>query len=79
MPPVGRVGLIKQGDMIGWYILIEDDRKNTGGYLILTCNSRDFSGESAVSQGYDGWVVEHDLPEYIRESGWEIEWDPDLT
>jgi hypothetical protein len=32
---IGEKGLINEGDMKGWYIRVDDDYKNTGGFLII--------------------------------------------
>ena len=51
MIPYNKIGLVKSGDMSGFYVKILPDPDDTGGYYILY--SRDFSDLSA--EGYDEW------------------------
>ena len=64
------VGRIVSGIDADQYLEIIDDYDVSGGYLILTYENRDRSGE-----GYDAWVetiINVDL--FFEESGWEVEW-----
>jgi hypothetical protein len=66
---IGPVGKIVEGDDAGYYVKIVDDEQNTGGFLVITSDSPDFS------TGYDDWVENRSaLEEYFVESGWRIEW-----
>lgn len=66
------IGKILNGEYQNWYILIEDDTGNTGGYLILIFNQLEIN-ESRI--GYDDWVEDYKaLEEYLEETGWRIEW-----
>ncbi|HLJ88954.1 MAG TPA: hypothetical protein VKZ53_19195 [Candidatus Angelobacter sp.] len=65
---VGKKGRIKTGKYAGFFVRIEDDSENTGGYLILTW-------QGASSMGYDNWVENlPDLDQFFHDSGWDIEW-----
>jgi hypothetical protein len=69
MIPTGRKGRIVRGEHEGWYLTVEDDASNTGGYLILTSPKEDFE------QGFDSWVENKEtLEKYFQESNWKIEW-----
>jgi hypothetical protein len=72
---IGRKGKIIAGDQAGWFVLVQDDQANTGGFLILT--SPDVSFKAA--QGFDNWVEKiEDLRGYFENEKWEIEWlEPD--
>ena len=67
--PITMVGKIIFGEERGRYVKIIDDGDNTGGYLILTASSPDFS------DGYDNWVENHEaLTGYFEESRWIVDW-----
>lgn len=67
---IGVKGKILNGKEKDWFVLIQHDSENTGGYLILQAKEIDFSGE-----GYDNWVEnKQELKEYFLETGWEVEW-----
>lgn len=69
---IGMKGKIIEGDYKGWYVLVQDDNDNTGGYLILLSDNINFKG----GQGYDDWVdSEQSLKRYFEESKWIIEWN----
>lgn len=71
---IGTKGLINEGDMKGWYVRIDEDYKNTGGFLIIYSSSPDMS--SGI--GYDDWVEnEVSLKEFFKESSWKIDWTKD--
>ena len=64
---IGKKGLITEGEHSGFFVRIEDDKANTGGYLILV-----FKDENV---GFDSWVeTEKDLEQYFHEAEWKIEW-----
>ena len=47
-----------------------DDTSSSGGFLILTFDNVDRSGNA-----YDSWVESIvDVELYFAESGWEVEW-----
>lgn len=65
---IGKKGRIRAGKDAGFYVRIEDDAENTGGYLILIW-------KDAPSIGYDYWVENLiDLDRFLNECGWDIEW-----
>ncbi len=66
--PIGVIGRILNAGMQEPYILVQDDLSNTGGYLVLQSN------DPAFITGHDSWVLENELYEFFRDSGWEIEW-----
>jgi hypothetical protein len=69
---IGVTGEILTGRHQGWFIQVEDDRENTGGYYILVFNNAD---EKKSSEGYDRWA--EDLPtlyEMFKEARWQIKW-----
>jgi hypothetical protein len=67
------VGKIVAGSDAGWYVRVDDDSTNTGGYLILIWRNTD------EQEGFADWVVTwDDLERIIRHRSWEVEWlDPD--
>jgi hypothetical protein len=68
---IGKVGLIDEGDMKGWYIRVDDDTINTGGFLILYNSCPNMSSSS----GYDDWVENREsLKYFFAESSWNIKW-----
>jgi len=65
---IGKKGRIKTGVYAGFFVRIQDDSQNTGGYLILTW-------KDTPSVGYDNWVENlTDLDQFLHETGWDIEW-----
>jgi hypothetical protein len=65
---IGKKGRIRNGKYAGFFVRIDDDSQNTGGYLILTW-------QDAPSLGYDNWVENlADLEQFMNEAGWDIEW-----
>lgn len=65
---IGKKGRIKNGLHAGFFVRIQDDLQNTGGYLVLIWRE-------TPSAGYDNWTENlTDLDQFFRESGWEIEW-----
>ena len=65
---IGKKGLIKNGRDAGFFVRIEDDSQNTGGFLILIWKEH-------PREGYDYWVESlANLEQFMNESGWEIEW-----
>ncbi|AFY99294.1 hypothetical protein [Calothrix sp. PCC 6303] len=72
MIPIGKLGCVLSGEYEGWYVLVQDDPKNTGGYYIYISKSKSFN--SPLSEGYDYWLQsEFDLPEFFK--NWEVEWN----
>jgi hypothetical protein len=65
------VGRILEGDNRGWYIKIQEDFENSGGYLILVSDDQNFLSD----KGFDYWVEKYDnLIGFFEESNWKIEW-----
>jgi hypothetical protein len=68
---IGKKGLIIEGDIKGWYVRVDDDSDNTGGFLILTNPEPDMSS----TMGHDNWVEnEEGLRSFFMESSWIVEW-----
>lgn len=66
------VGKIVRGDQVGWYILIEHDEDNTGGYYIY--QAPEDNVKSAI-EGFDNWLENYDdIADFFKESDWEIDW-----
>jgi hypothetical protein len=66
---IGKRGKIKNGEYAGYFVRADDDMENTGGYLVIIW------AEDDPSIGFDYWVEhQHDLGEFFRESGWDVEW-----
>jgi len=69
---VGRKGTIENGEYAGFTVRIDDDRKNTGGYLIIV-------EKENSNEGFDDWVeAESDLEQFLREAEWMIEWHEEV-
>ena len=67
---VGALGRIVAGDDAGRFVEVMDDTSSSGGFLILTFDNVDRSGNA-----YDSWVESIvDVELYFAESGWEVEW-----
>jgi hypothetical protein len=65
---IGKKGRIRSGKDAGFFVRIQDDSQNTGGYLILIW-------QDVPSVGYDYWVENlADLEQFMSEAGWDIEW-----
>ena len=70
---IGRTGLIRDGEYDGYSIRIDDDRINTGGYLILVWKNN-------TNEGFDDWVQsEDDVDKYLLESGWTVAWSEETA
>ena len=52
------------------YILVQDDGKKSGGYLIFHSSSPRFD----VPPVYDGWCLKEELEDYFAAQGWEVQW-----
>ncbi len=67
---LGTVGRIASGIDAGRFVEVLDDFESSGGFLILTYDNADRSGDA-----YDSWVesiIDVDL--YFDEAGWEVLW-----
>jgi hypothetical protein len=68
---IDRIGKIVAGAELGRYVKVLDDKKSTGGFLILTADNLEFRN----GNGHDNWVKdETSLQRYFQEAGWLIEW-----
>lgn len=66
------IGKVLEGEYKNWFIFIEDDHNNSGGYLILLFNHPD---RLKSSQGYDYWAEDRSsLEEMFKEAKWKIQW-----
>lgn len=67
---IGVLGRIIVGEDLGRFVEVIDDTEISGGFLILTFDNVDRSGNA-----YDSWVPSAvDLELYFAECGWEVEW-----
>ncbi len=67
---LGTVGRIDSGIDAGRYVEVLDDFGASGGYLIVTYDGPDRSGDA-----YDSWVESIvDVEIYFDEAGWEVSW-----
>ena len=65
---IGKKGRVRKGKHAGFFVRIDDDSQNTGGYLILTWHE-------APAIGYDNWVENLvDLEQFFHEADWDVEW-----
>lgn len=63
-------GLIESGEDQGSYVLVQDDRNNTGGFRIIIAPDPDFGRD-----GGDYWVEdEASLQKFFDDSRWVIRW-----
>jgi hypothetical protein len=68
---IGVTGKILEGTLKDWFIHVEDDSENTGGYLILIF--KELAGNG--SEGYDDWVEDKDsLVKLFSYEKWKIQW-----
>ena len=66
---VGKKGRITKGKSTGWFVLVQDDSSDTGGFFIPTAKDID------LKDGFDDWVENSTcLEKYFQEAGWEITW-----
>ena len=68
MIEIGKRGRIIAGDDKIRFVLVQDDREESGGFLILKSTDEHFK------EGYDDWVESEKLDAYFKESGWTIDW-----
>jgi hypothetical protein len=71
--PVGVKGRIVDPTKPGHFVRVEDDRVNTGGFLVYEW-WQGSNGPNADG-AHDSWVEsEAALYQYFQESGWVIQW-----
>jgi hypothetical protein len=65
---IGVTGMIvSPADKHGWFVKVEDDSQNTGGYLILEWEDQ--------GTGFDSWVENRaGVDRFFRECAWMMEW-----
>ncbi len=72
----GKTGRILAGQSPGWYIRVEKDEIETGGFYIYTCKNADLTG--AWGETFDDWVPDWDgVLAYFADPELEIDWDFD--
>ena len=70
MIKIGSKAKIISGKNEGWYIWVQDDSENTGGYLVIQSPNIDFSGT-----GYDDWFEKVDeIEKHFLFNNWVVEW-----
>jgi hypothetical protein len=63
-------GRIESGEEQGRYVVVKDDRAESGGFLILTAADVNFQVDGA-----DFWVEDEEaLTEFFEESRWVVNW-----
>jgi len=68
---IGKFGRILDGDPKGWYVFVQDDKENTGGFLVLLSAS----SEPADFRGFDDWVENAEsLQSYFLSKKRQIHW-----
>jgi hypothetical protein len=67
--PVGVIGkIVFPEDRRGWFVKVEDDSQNTGGFLLL-------EWRDDPREGFDSWTENRDaLDQFFLETGWKILW-----
>jgi hypothetical protein len=71
--PIGVEGKVVNSGRLSHRVLIQDDRTNTGGFLVLEW--WDGSTGPNNNSAFDSWVESIDaLDGFISESKWEIKW-----
>lgn len=69
MIKIDTIGKIVTGEDAGCWLRIEDDARNTGGYLIHISRDPDFI------DSHDCWVKDKsDLDRFFKECAWKVEW-----
>jgi len=67
---VGSKAKIVSGKDTGWYVWIQDDTENTGGYLVVQSPSIEFT-----DNGYDNWFETiDDIEKHFEFNKWIVEW-----
>lgn len=67
-----KIGEIIEGDNVGWYVKIINDKEKSGGFFVLEFESKN------SDKGYDTWLeTENDVKGYFYESEWKINWGLD--
>jgi len=66
---IGTKGFVERGEDEGRYVVIQDDRERTAGYLIFYSRSPNF--DDFV---FDHWVEDGFLEQVIAARGWEGRW-----
>ena len=64
-------GVIVAGRWEGQSIVVEDQRNETGGYLIV------IGPNSGGEQSGDMWIEAEKLEDAFEDAGWQIEWTGD--
>ena len=70
MVKVGSKAKIVSGRNVGWFIWVQDDSENTGGYLVIQSSNIEFSGD-----GFDDWFLTLDeVEKHFVYNNWTVEW-----
>lgn len=66
------VGKILSGRETGFFVKVQHDLDDTGGYYIFTSRHSDFKGPET----FDAWVESYDdVVAFFQESKWLVEWN----
>jgi len=67
MIPIGKKGKITNGPLKDWMITVQEDKDNTGGFLILLTKNE---------EQYDEWANDlKDLEKLFAKRAWEVAWE----
>jgi hypothetical protein len=68
---IGRWGKIVAGENAGWYVFVEHDTKDTGGFFIYRCSEPSLGADA----GFDDWVEKKEqIAPFFGFAKWQIEW-----
>jgi len=66
---IGKWGKLLAGERAGWYVFVQDDSADTGGFIIFQ------SRETSIEKGFDNWVETLDgVCRFFEFAGWSVEW-----
>lgn len=69
---LNKIGKIKGGDYLDWYVeVIDDTNGKTGGFYIIISKNYSEKGD-----GYNSWFENfNDVEEYFIEATWIVDWE----
>jgi len=61
---------IVSGKYTGWFIWVQDDRPDSGGYLVIQSSDIEFRGD-----GFDNWFISiEEVEKFFVNNNWRLEW-----